>query len=73
MGFLHDRALVVDLLDRKEHSQKHAKPKDAGAVPDVGSSTGSGREVHAAGSGIEATAASTSSGDEAFAVGRVDP
>ena len=69
-------------MDCKEHSQKHAKPKDAGVVPDVRSIAGSGSEVQAvgpgdesraAGSGNEATAASTSSGDEAFAAGRVDP
>ncbi|PWA51310.1 ubiquitin-conjugating enzyme/RWD-like protein [Artemisia annua] len=65
----------------KEHSQKHAKPKDAGVVPNVGSSAGSGSVVQAVGpgdesrtadSGNEATAASTSSGDKAFAAGRVD-
>ena len=69
-------------MDCKEHSQKHAKPKDAGVVPNVGSSAGSGSVVQAVGpgdesraadSGNEATAASTSSGDEAFAAGRVDP
>lgn len=69
-------------MDCKEHSQKHAKPKDAGVVPDVGSSAGSGSEVQAVGpgdesraasSGNEETAASTSSRDEAFDVGRVDP
>ena len=69
-------------MDCKEHSQKHAKPKDAGVVPDVGSSAGSGSEVQvvgpgdesrAADTGNEATAASASSGDEAFAVGHVDP
>ncbi|GJY93669.1 ubiquitin-conjugating enzyme E2 4-like protein [Tanacetum coccineum] len=66
----------------KEHTQEYAKPKDAGVVTDVGSSAGSGNEVQAvgpgdesraAGSGNEAAAESTSSGDEAFAAGRVDP